>query len=147
MPSFADDLHRDHFVVVAQRDAADAVGGPSHRPHIGLVEADRHPVARAEEDLFLAVGHLDGDDRVPLVDPHRDDAAGAGIAERRQVGLLDDALAAAHHDELLIVLGSGNSLTARSAAIFSPSSIATRFAIAFPLPPGPTSGISWTFSQ
>ncbi len=29
----------------------------------------------------------------------------------------------------------------------SPSSIATRFAIALPLPPGPTSGISCTFSQ
>ena len=42
---------------------------------------------------------------------------------------------------------AGNSRTVRSAAIFSPSSIETRLAIALPLPPGPTSGISWTFSQ
>ena len=42
---------------------------------------------------------------------------------------------------------SSNSLTASSAAIRSPSSIDTRLAIDLPLPPGPTSGISWTFSQ
>ena len=44
-------------------------------------------------------------------------------------------------------LSSSNSFTASIAAIFSPSSIDTRFAIDLPLPPGPTSGISWTFSQ
>ncbi len=44
-------------------------------------------------------------------------------------------------------LSSANSLTASMAAIRSPSSIDTRFAIDLPLPPGPTSGISWTFSQ
>ena len=44
-------------------------------------------------------------------------------------------------------LSSSNSLTARSAAIRSPSSIETRLAIALPRPSGPTSGISWTFSQ
>ena len=42
---------------------------------------------------------------------------------------------------------SSNSFTARSAAIFSPASSDTRFAIDLPLPPGPTSGISCTFSQ
>ena len=41
----------------------------------------------------------------------------------------------------------GKSLTVSSAAIFSPSSIETRLAIDLPLPPGPTSGISWTLSQ
>jgi hypothetical protein len=44
-------------------------------------------------------------------------------------------------------LSSSNSFTASMAAIFSPSSIDTRLAIDLPLPPGPTSGISWTFSQ
>ena len=44
-------------------------------------------------------------------------------------------------------LSSSNSFTATIAAIFSPSSIETRFAMALPLPPGPTSGTSWTFSQ
>ena len=42
---------------------------------------------------------------------------------------------------------SGNSFTARSAAIFSSGCSCTRFTIAFPLPPGPTSGTSWTLSQ
>jgi hypothetical protein len=42
---------------------------------------------------------------------------------------------------------SSNSFTASRAAIFSPSSIETRLAIDLPLPPGPTSGISWTFNQ
>ena len=50
--------------------------------------------------------------------------------------------------EVLTKTTSGpNSLTATIAAIRSPSSMETRFAIDFPLPPGPTSGISWTFSQ
>ena len=44
-------------------------------------------------------------------------------------------------------LPSSNSLTASSAAIFSSGTIDTRLAIALPLPSGPTSGISWTFSQ
>ncbi|MNC85926.1 hypothetical protein D3C83_15480 [compost metagenome] len=42
---------------------------------------------------------------------------------------------------------SVNSLTARSAAMRSPSCIDTRLAMALPRPSGPTSGISWTFSQ
>jgi hypothetical protein len=39
-----------------------------------------------------------------LLDAHADDTAGA-VGERLQVGLLDHALARAHHDELLIVFG------------------------------------------
>ena len=46
---------------------------------------------------------------------------------------LHDALAGAHDDELV----SSNSFTASIAAIRSPSSIDTRFAIDLPLPPGP----------
>ena len=44
-------------------------------------------------------------------------------------------------------LSASNALTASSAAIFSSGSIATRFTMALPVPPGPTSGISCTFSQ
>ncbi len=39
---------------------------------------------------------------------------------------------------------AGKSFTASSAAIFSPSCIETRLAIALPLPPAPASGIAWT---
>ena len=45
-------------------------------------------------------------------------------------------------DPMTMNLFSSNSLTVSIAAIFSPSSIDTRFAIDLPLPPGPTSGIS-----
>ena len=62
------------------------------------------PSLRADEDLLLAVRELDGDHRVPFLDAHRDDAARARVAERGQVGLLDDALARAHHHVLLVVL-------------------------------------------
>ena len=44
-------------------------------------------------------------------------------------------------------LPSSNSLTASIDAIRSSGAIDTRFAMALPLPPGPTSGISCTFSQ
>ena len=73
--ALAHHVHRHDLVVVAQADAADAVRAAAHRPDVGLVEANRHAVARAEEDLLLAVRELDGDDRVPVFDPHRDDAA------------------------------------------------------------------------
>ena len=87
--AFAHDLHRHDLVALAQADAADAVGGAAHRADVGLLEADGHAVAGAEEDLRLAVRELDGDDRVAFLDAHRDDAAGARVAERGEVGLLD----------------------------------------------------------
>ena len=45
---------------------------------------------------------LDGNHRVAFLDTHRDDAAGARIAERAQLGLLDHAAARAHDDELVL---------------------------------------------
>ena len=82
---------------------AHAVRGPAHRADVGFREADRHPVARADEDLGRAVGDFRGNHRVALLDAHGDDAAGARVAERRQRGLLDHALSRAHHDERVVV--------------------------------------------
>src|SRR5438128_4304864 len=98
---FADDFHRDDLVALPQADAPDAVCGAPHRADVRLLEPDRHAVARAEEDLFLAVRHLDGDDRIAFFDADGDDAAGARVPERGQVSLLDDALPRRHDDELL----------------------------------------------
>ena len=42
---------------------------------------------------------------------------------------------------------AAKSRTAQNAAIFSPSTSCTRFTTALPLPCGPTSGTSCTFSQ
>jgi hypothetical protein len=44
---------------------------------------------RADEDFALAVGLLHGQQRVVFLDAHADDAAGARLGERLQVGLLD----------------------------------------------------------
>src|SRR6185436_9957430 len=96
-------LHGDDVIVAAQRDAADAVGGAAHRPHVGLLEADRHAVARADEHLAGAVGLLHGNHRVALLDAHRDDAAGARVAEAGQRGLLDHAAQRPHDDELVFL--------------------------------------------
>ena len=82
---------------------------------------------------LCAVGQLHGDHRVALLDAHGDDAAGARVAERRQLGLLDRALARAHHDE---VRRRRTRCTASIAAIFSPASICTRLAIDLPLAVG-----------
>src|SRR4029078_11925264 len=98
--SLVHDLHRDHFVVVAQRDAADAVGAAAHRADVGVVAAHGEAVARPDQDLLGAVGHFDGDHRVPFLDAHRDEAARARIAEGREIGLLDGPLAGANPDEL-----------------------------------------------
>ena len=72
-------LHADDVVVLAQGDAADAVGRAAHRPDVVFVEADGHAVPRADEDFAGAVGQLHGDDRVVVLDAHRDDAAGARV--------------------------------------------------------------------
>src|SRR5262249_45647439 len=96
-----DDFHRHDEVVATQIDAADAVRRAAHRPDVGLGETDGHAVARGDEHLAAAVGHLNGDHGIAVFDTHRDDAARSRIAERRQLGLLDDSLPRAHDDELV----------------------------------------------
>ena len=83
----------------------------------------------------------DGDDRITLVDAHRDDAAGARIAERGQVGLLDRALARAHDDELLF-LAARPLLDGKERGDLLAFLHRHQVGDALPLPPGPTSGIS-----
>ena len=73
----------------------------------------------------------------PVLDAHRDDAAGARVAERRQRRLLDDAAARAHDDEL-VVLELLRPPASRRSSRLPPSR--RRLAIDLPLPPGPTSG-------
>src|SRR4029078_780034 len=54
-------FHRGHVVVVSQRDAAGAVGGPAHRADVALLEPDGHAVPGADEDLAAAIADLHGD--------------------------------------------------------------------------------------
>ena len=69
------DHHADDLVVAGQVDALDAAGVAAHRPGVGLVEADRHALARAQHDLVagLRQGHVD--QRVAFVQADADDAA------------------------------------------------------------------------
>ena len=61
------------------------------------------PLIGADEDLAVAVGDADGDDRIAFFDAHRDDATRPRVAERAQLGLLDDAAPRAHDDELVLL--------------------------------------------
>ena len=100
-----DHLHGDDLVTIAQRDGANAVRRPAHRADAVLGEADRHAGASADEHVVGAGRQLHRDHLVVIVDAHRDDAADARVRVGLQVGLLDDALAGAHHDDALAFLG------------------------------------------
>src|SRR5262249_40548126 len=83
------DHHVDHGVAVLQLDAAHAAGPPAPRPHVGLVEPDRHAVARAEHDALALAAQSHADQPVALVEADGDDAARPRPAVGRQLGLLD----------------------------------------------------------
>src|SRR5262249_11044788 len=74
------DDHADHLVVALQGDAADAAGVAAHRPGLGLVEADGHALARAQDDLVARLRQGDAHEGVALVQADADDAARLGPA-------------------------------------------------------------------
>ena len=74
----------------------------AHRADVRFVEADGHALARADEHLFLAVVISTAITESPSSTPIAMMPRGVRIAERGQLGLLDDALAVAHDDELLV---------------------------------------------
>src|SRR5262245_15100551 len=98
-PAGSQHLHADHLVVVAEGDALHAVGRAAHGADVVFGEPDGHTIPGPNDDFALAVGELDAHHRVALVDADGDDAAGARVAERGELRLLDCALARAHHDE------------------------------------------------
>jgi len=95
-------LHRHHVVVVSQRDPADAVRRAAHRAHIAFLEADRHAISGADEDLAAAIADLHRDHRVAVFHANGDNPACPGIAERRQRRLFHRATTRPHHDELVL---------------------------------------------
>src|SRR5262245_8248543 len=72
----ADD-HVDDLVAVLGPDAPDAGGAATHRPHVGLGEADRHAGARAQDDRLADAAQVHADRLVALLEADGDDAARA----------------------------------------------------------------------
>src|SRR2546430_479301 len=58
-----------------------AVSAAAHRPHVALLEADRHALGGGDEHVAPAAGESGRDERVALVDGERDDAGGTRAAE------------------------------------------------------------------
>ncbi len=72
------DDHPDDLVVVEQADPSGRRARASHGADVGLVEPDRHALARAQHDLVARLGPSHADELIPLVEPERDDAAAQG---------------------------------------------------------------------
>ena len=103
------------------------------------------PLARGQQHLVLARGEHGLDEGVVVLHGEGDDAAGARVGEGGELRLLHDALAGG---EQHVAAGLELADAADRPAIFSPGLQAARGSpTALPLPCGPTSGISWTFSQ
>src|SRR6185436_17512955 len=51
-------FHGDDFVVISELDAANTACRASHRANVGFFEPNRHAIARANEDLAVAVREL-----------------------------------------------------------------------------------------
>src|SRR5581483_712159 len=93
-----DGFHPNDFIALFEGNAAHAVGGPAHRPHVILLKPDGNALFRAQQDFPLAVRDLHPDELVAFVERERDDAALARVAEGGELGLFDDALPRRHDD-------------------------------------------------
>src|SRR5262245_38674814 len=66
------------------------------------MEPDAHTLCRGEHDIVFAVGHLDVDELIALLDVDRADTDGARVAELRQHRLLHDAVLRGEQQELIL---------------------------------------------
>src|SRR5215831_7961517 len=69
------DRKRDYLVALDERDAANAIRGPSlEHTHVGDRETNALAPACREKDVVVFRANLHVDDRVPLIELHSDDA-------------------------------------------------------------------------
>ena len=97
---FIHDFEAVKPVALAQPNAAHT---PGHAPlvtQLRFLKAIAHAVLGGQNELIAAVGQLDIQQLVILVNVDRDDAILADVDILRQVGLLDDALAGSQDHEL-----------------------------------------------
>ena len=84
-------------------------GGAAHRPDLGLVEAGDLALRGGDDDVVLARGHVDPGQLIVGGDGDGDDAAAPDPLELLERGLLDDAVAGGHDQELAgIEVGQGD---------------------------------------
>jgi hypothetical protein len=74
----------DHFLAGRHLDAAHAGGGTAHRADLVFTEAHGLAVGGEQQDVALAVGQADADQRIALVEVDRDLAAGQAEGELAQ---------------------------------------------------------------
>src|SRR6185436_17684238 len=93
-----DGTNGDDVIILPQLDAARSASRPAHGSRILLVEANRQPVVRGDEDALRPVGKNDVEQLIAFVDIDRDDSIRANVLKVSQRRLLDHALARDHHD-------------------------------------------------
>ncbi len=87
-----DDVERLDHVAVVQADTPDACGGPAHRAHLLLREAQR-AAARGHDHELLPAARCSGPAQlVARLQVHRDDAAGPHVRKLAELDALDAAL-------------------------------------------------------
>ena len=96
------DQQGNHRLPRLQAHAAHATGAATHRPDIFLVEPDRLAGIRNQHDVAAAVGQLDADQVIALVQRHGDDAGLARVGEIGERRLLDRAHDGRHEDVLVV---------------------------------------------
>ena len=81
------DIHFDDGVAAVEGNPFDAGRGAAHGPHVLFREADRHAVARADDDFLAAVRQLDADQFVvlPQIDGDQPDFADVRIIVQRRL--------------------------------------------------------------
>ena len=94
-----DDGHPDDRIVIVETNAAYADRGPPHRAHVARLEADRHALLRAEQEILLVRRQTGGDDLVAVGDARADDAGRSRPGVFGERCLLHRAPARASDDE------------------------------------------------
>src|SRR6516162_859689 len=89
--------HADDLIAFLQFDALDTARIPAHGAGLPFIEADRHPVPRAQNHLVAGLGQDDADERVAFIQVDADDTAAPGAAVFLQHRLFHDAAPRRHH--------------------------------------------------
>src|SRR5438309_1596211 len=94
--------HVDHVVLLVELDPFHPGRRAPHVPHVLLVEPDAHAVTGGEHDVVAAVGDLDVDQLVALLDIDGPDPHRARIPELRQPRLLHNPLFGGEQEVLVL---------------------------------------------
>ena len=92
----------DDIIAVRELDAAHAGCSTAHRADLVLVKADRLAVVGRDEDVLLAVGQSDVDQRVVLVEAQRAQTCAADILKIGEHDALRNALTSDEEQELIV---------------------------------------------